>query len=271
MSDSENETIEPRSNTDNILKNKDILFYYKFQDGEIFKSLIEYLNKLENIGNFIFSQDNIFYQSPYDKDSKIINEICINTSELLEAKFMSSENIHLSIELDPFKKMVKSITKGSSVIMIYFSNKENLLFKIIGKEESNMYIKVKPTIKGNEISYPDTSDLERNPNVKLTVSDFCSSCSLITTSNSSLFITPGGINFIGADNKDIMAKLVVRGNPDSSNGINIPIPLTLVKALSKIKTVQSKGIIKILSPIKPAYIVFVIKIGDYGQLKTFIV
>lgn len=253
------------------------LFMYKIQDGHIFKGLIEYVEKFEGSGIYTFSQKKIEYHQPYNNGTKILNHFEINTNDLLCDEFYMRNEINLSFSSGTLKNLIKTVTKGTIISIYQIFGDEKFYFQFNGKEDSmSSIIPIKVT-ESKSMAPPNIASLEDNPNYKITISDFCSTyTSLQKYKKCNISIFSKGMVLSGKEVTKDINKFNPFGEIDGTFFFTTDLPNTLVKAFSKIKSISPQGIVKIISPEtvdknQQNYAAFIIKIGDYGKLRIFIV
>ena len=276
-------------------------FVIEFEEGKIFKDLIESVKQINKTGFFKFTKYSFSY-SQYSQENKIWLEVEISTSKLSKYTFDSNSSEYIvELNIKTIKSNLSQVTGKDGVMVYKISGEDNIYFQRISKAANNsksvccMSI---PKILKERIEYavPDYDDgNERFPTIITDTSEFKKELGAIVRNNSSLneiHLTKSTIIFRGINQEKTSTVIAqfesnppisiagldkfggVTLEPKKDFDIKVEVSKHLLKYLIKIcnlsgSGVKAEGKIRIILeeglPIK-----LVSNVGIYGIVRSYI-
>lgn len=252
-----------------------------FDDGYTFRHLIEWLKATHNDGIFVLSKDLIVYERD-SKTNTVFNILEIRTCDI-KYKFgkPANEQINLGVGMTDFVKNTK-VGKKDGFRMFRETGVDQVSCQHICSDAKNTHNTDKSFLTPKRISYDETYYIdipvpENSPNYSGSISEFSKVCSKITSHNPATITLAAyeeGIKLTAFDSTGRKLKengFSVEEDTDKEPIQTISMSLALVKALSKIKNISpSTGIIKFYCVPDIPTIKFILSVGCYGKLTTFL-
>lgn len=271
----------------NMSSSKNYSFVAEFVDAYSFRNLIEYLKCHNDEIIFIFTKDVIFCKRA-NKQMELINEIIINTKELVNYEFNEEENFSVGLDLTEFKESL-GVGKKDSVRILCPKKDNCIIIQYLthtGSYENNGQ---KVSIKKVEEENFELDEYKRaitDPNFVVPLINFTKSCKPLNTDctyvnfyqyNKGLKIEKIGSgsnvdkfqNFGIVNDDSIMKtkslKIVIKDDSDNKMIDQTKIRSTDVKNFSKLNNISTNTNIRFYFekdiPIRLSY-----NIGCYGSL-----
>ncbi len=158
-----------------------------FYDGYTFRNLIEYIRTINTEGYFEFGKEYIHYMQ-HNSTNTILNQIEIDTTELIEYEFHSKINkFIIGFKIETIRNITRSIGKKDSLRIYKVPRDNRIYFQIIGQSSkmgNQDNIKYITPLQVNHIIQYDVPKYERderNPNCKVKSSIFTKMCTGMIT------------------------------------------------------------------------------------------
>lgn len=185
----------------------DTSFQITFHNGYIIRNLFDFVKKCHLNTNIRLSKNSIYFSEGNDTGT-ILCEFYIDTSELIDYKFVSSYDVYLlSFDTTKFMNLLKSVGTTETLRIYKQHNQDLICFQIVKSHKSNpgSGSMLKPLIlNGKIINHipPEFSIDEKNPTCKATITEFWDDCKKMNDQQYENVIVKGtdrGISFFAND------------------------------------------------------------------------
>lgn len=258
-------------------------FYIIFNEGFIFKSLIEFFKQTTQKGNFSFTSRYIRYEK-MDLGKKIFNVLEIDCLLIDYKPNLSNDELIIGINFKDVVALIGKVKRKESIKLFKKPNDPKLYISVISlgdKPENNKNCGTIQPYDEQDLSWSvqeDESDTANEHSFIIPLADFVSSCNRITSVkcvNVKMRSTLKGALFettvSGTVDKweklgDVSEEEVSEASPSC---ITIEINANIVKALAKLGNLCQNGSVKIVMQ-KDRPLKIITRVGTYGTLKTYI-
>lgn len=281
-----------------------ISFVITFVDAQAVKQLIEYLRLCSNLGDFYLDSDIIRFES-LNENNAIYNNFMIDKNFLTRYDLNLGEDedsdvtcVHMRLELDKLRDIIKSAKKKDSMVIYKKSEDEKIYIKVHNSGNNTRNTSwISPVMVTENIEpigdFDYETDESESPNCTVSMSEFCTCCSDLKSISSPSTITIykngmqiksneyssncGSVTNFGViddgnlfleDKNDFYQSLNKKYKLENLSEImSVNIKPEITGYLSKLSGIFSDGIIRIFAekfmPIK-----LICSIGDFGILKV---
>lgn len=275
-----------------------------FTDGYSFRILIDYLKMYHDEGRFIFDSNTIQFKRSNGKgnpdDSKtyrpaeVINEVLINTKELVVYEFNETSPVIIGVDMGTLKNALSDVGKKDSISITMIRGYDSFTIQKLDSNVDSNGIEVK--IKQVEDELYDTDEYKRqinDPNFVTPLTDFAKKCKPISTGCEYIYLhqyskglrmekVGAGVsssryfNFGKVDDAVISngtgPKIIIKGMTESKIIEKIKIRAENIKSLAKLNNISQSSNIRFFfedSGEKPVRISC--SIGCYGLIISHLV